>query len=319
MENIKTYRLSNDSKNVRRRFLKIAFVFWLKNEIMEDRKTFVFYTNWYEAFKDFEPKVQLEIFNAIILYATKNIEIDLSPIAKMAFNFIKKDIDSNAGKYDAICVRNQTNGKKGGRPKKNREKPKKPSGFLDNPNNPFGFSDNPKKPNGFSEKETENEKEKQEKERTKEKEIKEKDKEKDLLPPIIPQMGEVSEKKILKLDLSNPNEEKEKSCAKKEKEVRHFYGTYKNVLLSDSEYEKLMEYDNASAIIDFFSEMKEMKGYNYKRDYLAIKNWGIRAYDERNNKNTKATTRACSDAENKRRELANLNEIALAILSSPPA
>jgi hypothetical protein len=286
-------------------------------ENMEDRKTFVFYTNWYEAFKDFEPKVQLEIFNAIILYATKNIEIELSPVAKMAFNFIKKDIDSNAGKYDAICVRNQTNGKKGGRPKKNREKPKKPNGFLNNPNNP----------NGFLEKETENEKEKQEKERTKEKEIKEKEKEKekDLLPPIIPQMGDTAknqDSKVLKIDLNDtnpPTEEKEKSCAKKEKEVRHFYGTYKNVLLSDSEYEKLMEYDNADAIIDFFSEMKEMKGYTYKRDYLAIKNWGIRAYDERNNQKPKESTRACSDSENKRRELANLNDIAIAILSSPPA
>ena len=186
---------------------------------MDERTTFVFCSKWYDAFKDFEPKIQLEIYNAIIIYATKNIEIDLSPIAKMAFNFIKKDIDSNAGKYDAICVRNQTNGKKGGRPKKNREKPKKPTGFLDNPNNPNGFSDNPKKANGFSENQMVflEEREKEEKERSKEKEVK--DKEDIYIPPIIPQRDE-KENKIFKLDITSPkiqNEEKEKSCAKKEK------------------------------------------------------------------------------------------------------
>lgn len=293
---------------------------------MRDR--FAFEENYLVAINELDEKSQLKVYKAIAHYALRDELPDLVGIAKAVFSLIKPQIDANIRKSDN-GKKGASFGKLGGRPKNEKpqenpkETPKKPQ------ENPLGvMNEKPlNNPLGVLEKETENEKEKQEKERTKEKEIKEKDKEKekDLLPPIIPQMGDTAknqDSKVLKIDLNDTNppiEEKEKSCAKKEKEVRHFYGTYKNVLLSDSEYEKLMEYDNADAIIDFFSEMKEMKGYTYKRDYLAIKNWGIRAYDERNNQKPKESTRACSDSENKRRELANLNDIAIAILSSPPA
>ena len=169
---------------------------------MDERTTFVFCSKWYDAFKDFEPKIQLEIYNAIIIYATKNIEIDLSPIAKMAFNFIKKDIDTNSTKYNAKCAKLQENGKKGGRPKKVDKKPKKPN----------GFSNNQMKANGFSEKQKNHEYENM----SNENDIIIND---NIYPPIIPQRDE-KENKIFKLDITSPkiqNEEKEKSCAKKEK------------------------------------------------------------------------------------------------------
>ena len=69
------------------------------------------------------------------------------------------------------------------------------------------------------------------------------------------------------------------------KEKKHKNGTYQNVLLSDSELKKLCETlgpDKAKAVIDNFSELKEMKGYKYKSDYLAIKKWGIEAYEKKN-------------------------------------
>ena len=68
------------------------------------------------------------------------------------------------------------------------------------------------------------------------------------------------------------------------KEKKHKNGTYQNVLLSDSELMKLCETlgpDKAKAVIDNFSELKEMKGYKYKSDYLALKNWGIEAYEKK--------------------------------------
>ena len=64
---------------------------------------------------------------------------------------------------------------------------------------------------------------------------------------------------------------------------KHKNGTYQNVLLSDKEIEKLNEElgtDKAKAVIDNFSELKEMKGYKYKSDYLALKKWGIEAYNK---------------------------------------
>lgn len=71
----------------------------------------------------------------------------------------------------------------------------------------------------------------------------------------------------------------------KPKEKKHKNGTYQNVLLSDSELMKLCEElgpDEAKAVIDNFSELKEMKGYKYKSDYLALKKWGIEAYEKKN-------------------------------------
>lgn len=71
----------------------------------------------------------------------------------------------------------------------------------------------------------------------------------------------------------------------KPKEKKYKNGTFQNVLLSDSELMKLCEElgpDKAKAVIDNFSELKEMKGYKYKSDYLALKKWGIDAYEKRN-------------------------------------
>ena len=70
-----------------------------------------------------------------------------------------------------------------------------------------------------------------------------------------------------------------------EKKQKHKNGTFQNVLLSDSELMKLCEElgpDKAKAVIDNFSELKEMKGYKYKSDYLALKKWGIEAYEKKN-------------------------------------
>jgi hypothetical protein len=69
------------------------------------------------------------------------------------------------------------------------------------------------------------------------------------------------------------------------KEKKHKLGTYLNVLLSDKELQKLIDelgQEKASAVIRNFSELKEMKGYKYKSDYLALKKWGIEAYEKRN-------------------------------------
>ena len=78
--------------------------------------------------------------------------------------------------------------------------------------------------------------------------------------------------------------EKEKELKKDiEKDTKHKLGTYFNVLLSDKELQKLVDElgsEKTGAVIANFSELKEMKGYKYKSDYLAIKKWGIRAYEE---------------------------------------
>ena len=69
------------------------------------------------------------------------------------------------------------------------------------------------------------------------------------------------------------------------KEKKHKLGTYFNVLLSDKELQKLVDElgsEKTGAVIANFSELKEMKGYKYKSDYLALKKWGIEAYEKKN-------------------------------------
>lgn len=83
------------------------------------------------------------------------------------------------------------------------------------------------------------------------------------------------------VSISN-NKEKENIIVK-EKETKHKYGEYKNVLLKDSELQKLKEKygeEKAMAIIDYCSERFELKKYNYNSHYLAILKWVAKAYED---------------------------------------
>ena len=64
----------------------------------------------------------------------------------------------------------------------------------------------------------------------------------------------------------------------KNKEEKHKYGEYKNVLLKDSELDKLkQDYVNYEELIKYLDEYIEMKGYKAKSHYLAIKKWVVDA------------------------------------------
>ena len=69
---------------------------------------------------------------------------------------------------------------------------------------------------------------------------------------------------------------------KKTKEKKQVYGKYQNVILTDEQIEKLSQAIKADPyqLLDFFSEKKEMNGYDYKNDYAALCNWGITAYQK---------------------------------------
>lgn len=112
---------------------------------MIEKETFIFHLSWMEAFADFPTDVRCEILDTIIAYAKNRTVPNLSPVAKMAFKFIKKDMDYDIRCYELTCERNRENGRKGGRPKKQenpavfeetQQNPKKPSGFSENPTEP---------------------------------------------------------------------------------------------------------------------------------------------------------------------------------------
>lgn len=77
------------------------------------KKSFVFNVAWHEVLTDFEPEVRLEVYDAIIEYVASGTLPELKPLSKMAFSFIKKEIDYNNEKYEETVIKRSEAGKKG--------------------------------------------------------------------------------------------------------------------------------------------------------------------------------------------------------------
>ena len=84
-----------------------------------------------------------------------------------------------------------------------------------------------------------------------------------------------------------------KETKKKVQEPKHKFGEYQNVLLTLTEYNRFVtEYgkDETDAFIQYFSRKKEMKGYKYKSDNLALRDWGINSYKNDKGRNNQHPT-----------------------------
>ena len=62
---------------------------------------------------EYPEEVRLEVYDAIIKYVASGTLSEQKPLAKMAFSFIKKQIDSNKDKYDDIIAKRSEAGKRG--------------------------------------------------------------------------------------------------------------------------------------------------------------------------------------------------------------
>ena len=86
-----------------------------------ERETFVFYKDWLNVIRDLPSDVQLEVYQAITEYAIYGNLIELKPLAKVAFGFVKQTIDRDTQKYVSIKEKRKEAGAKGGRPLKTNE------------------------------------------------------------------------------------------------------------------------------------------------------------------------------------------------------
>lgn len=77
------------------------------------KKSFIFNVEWQEILLDYPAEVRLEVYDAIIEYVATGTLSELKPMAKMAFSFIKKEIDYNTNKYNDIVAKRSEAGKKG--------------------------------------------------------------------------------------------------------------------------------------------------------------------------------------------------------------
>ena len=114
------------------------------------KNSFIIYHSYMDIFEDLTDEQLGKLFRAFFNYELHRIEPDFIGEMKIAFKFIKKDLDVNLEKYEKTCEKNRLNGLKGGRPRN-------PSGFQENPNNPSGYLNNPNKPKKADEDEVDDE------------------------------------------------------------------------------------------------------------------------------------------------------------------
>ena len=85
------------------------------------KETFLFYADWLNVIRDLPSEVQLEVYQAIAEYAIYGNLIELKPLAKVAFGFVKQTIDRDTQKYISISEKRSEAGKRGGRSLKDNE------------------------------------------------------------------------------------------------------------------------------------------------------------------------------------------------------
>ena len=110
------------------------------------KQSFVIHNLLYPSIEHLNNEDLGALFRASFLYHITGELPELTPTLSMAFSFFKTQFDYNSAKYqDVIVVRNQKNGSKGGRPKKekplnnndkNKIKTQKTQWVIKNPTNP---------------------------------------------------------------------------------------------------------------------------------------------------------------------------------------
>lgn len=119
------------------------------------KESFKLHNDYYEMIKELPTNQKGLLMTAFFEYQINGVEIDLPPLARVIFKFVKKNFDYETSKYQEVCQRNKANGSTGGRPKNEYpsrliENPKNPVGFLETQNNRTVATEtqnNPKNPN----------------------------------------------------------------------------------------------------------------------------------------------------------------------------
>ena len=101
-----------------------------------NKNSFLLYTDYLEHIQDLSLEQIGSLFIAIMKYQKEEDLPELDAVTKMAFNFIRSQLDKDNEKYVETSERRREAGKLGGRPKanafnENQEKAKKANGFSE--------------------------------------------------------------------------------------------------------------------------------------------------------------------------------------------
>lgn len=94
------------------------------------KNSFVLYTDYIEHIELLSMEQRGILLTAIMMYSTGQAMPDMDGMTKMAFSFIKAQIDRDNEKYERTVAARVEAGKKGGRPQK-QEEAKKANAFSD--------------------------------------------------------------------------------------------------------------------------------------------------------------------------------------------
>jgi uncharacterized phage protein (TIGR02220 family) len=100
------------------------------------KNSFVLYTSYQEQIDLLSMEQRGVLLTAVMAYNTGEELPEMDGMTKMAFSFIKSDLDRDAEKYEKTCQARREAGKQGGRPKtngktENQSKAKKANGFSE--------------------------------------------------------------------------------------------------------------------------------------------------------------------------------------------
>lgn len=213
-----------------------------------DRKSFILYTEYEEPIFELTDEEAGKVFKALFSYVKNSdendikngcksvVEAGLKGAAKMAFMFIKNDIDINAKKYEETLVKRREAGKKGGRPVK-QKKAKKANGFSDEEQKASALFAFEKNPDNVNDNDNVNE--------------------------------NVNDNKSVNINSTAPQESPRSEPDKKK------YGRYENVLLSDSELEtwKREAPESWRGYIERLSGYMESTGTEYNNHLATLRRW----------------------------------------------
>ena len=94
-----------------------------------NKNSFLIYLDYEEQFNLLTDEQIGQLMRAIMKYEKTKEEPQLDGMLKMAFSFIKTQLDRDREKYEEKCERNRQNGTRGGRPKKKQTDNKKTERF----------------------------------------------------------------------------------------------------------------------------------------------------------------------------------------------
>lgn len=114
---------------------------------MDKKRAFLVYLDYRQHIELLSDVEKGKLLMAMLDYAeTEQVPL-LDGMTKMAFSFIRAQMDRDAEKYSSTCEKNRKNGAKGGRPAKQKADDENPS----KPKTTERFSGKPKKPDNDNE------------------------------------------------------------------------------------------------------------------------------------------------------------------------